>query len=220
MIKQFGNNGIIYSVNSATPPIIYKDKLYIVSATKIVVFNKFTGDFIKNIKIHPKNKNFFRGGAVWGGNAFDKEKGILYVVTGNPRPALVGIDRVGSNKNSNSIVAIDLKNSQIIWTFQDVFHDLWDFDIASPPIIADLKINNKILEVIIVSTKTGNTYILERNSGKSFFDLDFKRVIQSNVPGEANSLFQRKNKLPESLIDIEYSFKSFDKLKSHKKKLY
>ena len=87
---------------------------------------------------------------------------------------MIGINRPGQNKNANSLVAIDVNKSKIIWSFQDVFHDLWDFDISSPPIISDLKINNKYLKTIIISTKTGNTYIFERNTGNSF-DLDFKK---------------------------------------------
>ena len=216
--KKFGINGILYSVKSITPPIVYKNKLYIVSSTKIIVFDKNSGKFIENIQVHPKNKEFSRGAVIWGGNAFDEEKGFLYVVTGNPRPALIGIDRVGENKNANSLIAIDLNKSKIIWTFQDVFHDLWDFDISSPPIITDLKIKNKYFEAVIISTKSGNTYIFERNLGKSFFDLDFKKVLSSNIPGERAFPYQRKNLLPEKLINIEYNEKSFNKLKEDKQK--
>ena len=216
--KKFGKEGILYSVNSPTPPIIYKNKLYIVTSTKIITFDKNSGKFLENIQIHPKNKEFSRGAVVWGGNAFDKEKGYLYVVTGNPRPALIGINRPGQNKNANSLVAIDVNKSKIIWSFQDVFHDLWDFDISSPPIISDLKINNKYLETIIISTKTGNTYIFERNTGNSFFDLDFKKTIPSNIPGEKAFPYQRYNSLPEKLINIEYNQNSFDKLNKNKQK--
>ena len=216
--KRFGKNGILYSVNSPTPPVIYKNNLYIITATKVLVYNKISGEFLEQIKIHPENKEFNRGGVVWGGNAFDKDKGYLYLVSGNPRPALIGIDRIGKNENANSLIAIDLNQSKIIWTFQDVFHDLWDFDISSPPVITDLKINNKYLEVVIISTKTGNTYILERNTGKSFFDLEFKKTSPSNIPGEKAFSYQRNNLLPEKLIDIEYNEKNFNNLSQEKQK--
>ena len=131
---------------------------------------------------------------------------------------MIGINRPGQNKNANSLVAIDVNKSKIIWSFQDVFHDLWDFDISSPPIISDLKINNKYLETIIISTKTGNTYIFERNTGNSFFDLDFKKTIPSNIPSEKAFPYQRYNSLPEKLINIEYNQNSFDKLNKNKQK--
>ena len=48
-----------------------------------------------------------------------------------------------------------LKKKKIIWTFQDVIHDLWDFDLSAPPILADIKIENFIIPSVIVTTKTG-----------------------------------------------------------------
>ena len=101
--------------------------------------------------------------------ALDKNYGILYLSIGNPRPALVGINRPGNNYNSNSLIAIDLVKKKILWKFQEVSHDLWDYDIASPPVLTELKINDKILEVVIVTTKIGNVLIFERKSGKSLF---------------------------------------------------
>ena len=82
------------------------------------------------------------------------KKGIVYVVAGNPRPALYGVNRPGDNKNSSSIIAIDLESKKINWAFQDVAHDLWDYDISSPPIIHDLRIDQNNFEVVIALTKT------------------------------------------------------------------
>ena len=211
LVPEFGNNGIIYNLNFKSPPIIYKDRVYVVSSSsKIISIDKKSGKIIQRKSIHPKKKSFLRGGSPWSGNAFDDEKGYLYIVTGNPRPALVGIDRPGDNKNANSVIAVDLNSFEIIWKFQDVFHDLWDFDIAAPPIIADIKYDDKYLEVVIITTKTGNIYLLERNEGKSLFDLTFKKAPISFIPGEKASPYQRNNLIPEKLINVEYSSKNFD----------
>ena len=78
---------------------------------------------------------------------------------------MVGINRPGKNYNSNSLIAIDLLKNRILWKFQEVSHDLWDYDMASPPILTDLKINNKILEVVVATTKVGNVLILSENLG-------------------------------------------------------
>ena len=74
--------------------------------------------------------------------------------------------------------------------FQDVAHDLWDFDIASPPILHDLKIGNKVYEVVISTTKTGNTIILERKTGKPIFNIDYKKAPSSNLIGDFAWPFQ------------------------------
>ena len=107
--------------------------------------------------------------------------------------------------NSNSIIAIDLVDNKILWKFQEVSQDLWDYDMASPPILTELKINDKILEVVVATTKTGNVLIFERKSGKPFFDINYSKAPQSIVPGEVSSPFQIDLVLPEKISKVEYS---------------
>ena len=75
----------------------------------------------------------------------DDKNGIYFVVTGNPQPPVVGIIRPGDNKNSFSIIAFDLNNKKILWKFQDVSHDLFHYDISVPPVIANIKIEEFII---------------------------------------------------------------------------
>ena len=161
------------------------------------------------INIH-ENKNFKSGGTVWGGIALDKKNGLVYVVTGNPRPALIGIDRPGENKHTNSIVAISLEKKRIVWSVQDVIHDLWDYDISAPPIITDIKFeDNSYFKAILVISKIGNFYILDRENGKNLFDLDYKKVNYSKIIGELNSRYQVDLKVPRTLIDLNISKNDF-----------
>ena len=130
LIKDFGNKGHIKSTSN-TAPMIYKESLVVLSPFgKVESFNKITGKKISEVKIHGERN--FSGGLPWGNPAIDEKKGIVYVVAGNPRPALYGVNRPGDNKNSSSIIAIDLESKKINWAFQDVAHDLWDYDISSP----------------------------------------------------------------------------------------
>ena len=178
-IKSFGKNGYVSTATSIAP-IIYNDFLISINFSGFVdLFNKYDGKFISSISIHPK-KNF-RGGNPWSGGAFDYEKGLIFVNTGNPHPGTYGVNRPGNNKNSSSVVAIDVNNKKIIWTFQETAHDLWDFDIASPPIIHNLKIDKIIYEVVILLSKTGNTIVLDRNTGLPIFDIIFEKVPKSDV---------------------------------------
>ena len=153
--------------------------------------------------MHPSKKDFKYGGVIWGGIALDEDKGILYVVTGNPRNALIGYNRIGNNKNSNSIVALDLNQRKILWTFQDVMHDLWDYDVAHPPIIHDIKFENKIYPSVIIVGKTGNVHIINRFTGKHLHNINYKRAPKSEIPGEVTSRFQLFLKKPERLFKIE-----------------
>jgi quinoprotein glucose dehydrogenase len=210
VVKKFGKNGFVKAF-TLVAPIIYKNKIIIVSKHKLFIFNKNTGEFIDKIEIHPKGINYY-GGIVWGGAALDKNKGIVYVNTGNPKPALLGVSRPGNNKRSNSVVAIDLNKGKIIWDFQEVSHDLWDFDIPSPPIIHNLVIDEKIYEVVISVTKTGNTIILDRNNGKPIFDITYKKAPRSKIYNEITAPFQIYINKPERFSKIEYAIEDIDKL--------
>ena len=142
-VLNFGNNGFVKDTKTITPLIIYNNLIYLVTFGVVKYYDLFTGEEKGRIKLHPEEKDFGQGGVPWGGNAFDTKNNILFVVTGNPRPALIGIERTGDNKNTNSLIAIDLKKNKILWTFQDVKHDLWDFDISSPPILTELEFDGK-----------------------------------------------------------------------------
>jgi len=215
VVKKFGKNGFVRAF-TLVAPIIYKNNLVVVSRHKLLIFNKDTGKFNNEIKIHPKEINHY-GGIVWGGAALDKNKGIVYVTTGNPRPQLLGISRPGNNKRSNSIIAIDLNKKKVIWDFQEVSHDLWDLDIGSPPIIHNLKIDENIYEVVIVVTKVGNTIILERNTGEPIFDITYRRAPKSKIVGEVASPFQIYLTKPERISKVEYSLEDISKLPKEKK---
>lgn len=203
-IKTFGNSGSI-SIGSITAPMIYGESLVVATTQAIFAFDKFTGKKITNIKLHPGRKFMGGSGSAWGGVGIDDKKGIVYIVTGNPRPGSYGVKRKGSNKNSNSVIAIDLNKKDIIWSFQETSHDLWDYDISSPPIIYDLNIGNKIYETVIVVTKTGNTLILDRNNGKPIYDIHYRRAPESKLSGEYTSKFQIDLKVPEKFSKIEFS---------------
>ena len=215
--KKFGNNGHIVIAGSLIAPVIFKNNIYISSFNTIDGYDVKNGKQISQVLIHPIKRNFW-GAIPWAGSALDNNYGILYISTGNPRPALVGINRPGKNYNSNSLIAIDLLKNKILWKFQEVSHDLWDYDMASPPILTELKINDKILEVVIATTKIGNVLIFERKSGKPLFDINYSKAPESFIPGEISSPFQIDIKIPEKLSKIEYSLKDIDNLKDKTKK--
>ena len=214
LVKSFGTKG---SVSSSTivAPMIYNDTLVSVSIKRAIeVFDINSG--IKKFEISVHGERNFSGGAPWGGAALDKTKGIVYIVTGNPLPSLYGVNRPGKNKNTSSIVAFDLKKRNILWAFQDVSHDLWDYDIASPPIIHNLEVEGKLFETVIALTKTGNVILLDRNNGKSIFDLRYRKTPISDVPNEITSKYQLDLEKPEKFSKIDFGKNDFDKLPKDK----
>ena len=214
LVKSFGNNGSISSL-TIVAPMVYNDSLVSVSIMRSVdVFDINSG--IKQFSISVHGARNFSGGAPWGGAALDKTKEIVYIVTGNPLPSLYGVNRPGENKNTSSIVAFDLKKRNILWAFQDVNHDLWDYDIASPPIIHNLEIEGKLFETVIALTKTGNVILLDRNNGKPIFDLRYRKAPISDVPNEITAKYQLDLEKPEKFSKVDFDKNDFDKLPNEK----
>tara|TARA_Y100001970_G_scaffold69849_1_gene89005 strand:- start:2060 stop:4249 length:2190 start_codon:yes stop_codon:yes gene_type:complete len=207
----FGKSGFIKTGIVRAAPVIWKN--YVIVATvddqKVKYFDLNNGKKVYELNIHPNNRKF-KGGSPWGGISIDEKNNLLFLTTGNPRPALIGVTRKGSNKNANSIIAMDLDKREILWSFQEVSHDLWDYDIASPPLLATLRINGDLLEVVIITTKIGNTLIFDRLTGYSFHDIFYSTVPQSDFFQEEVSPKQINLKIPEPLIKLETSKDDLD----------
>ena len=213
-IKEFGNNGSV-KIFSLVAPIIYKKKLIVVGINRTVsIFNSNDGKLIDVIPLYDKRN--FLGGIPWSGVAFDNKKGVVFISTGDPRPGLYGVKRKGKNERSSSIIAVDINKKKVLWDFQETAHGLWDYDIPSPPVLHDLKIENKVYEVVISVTKTGNTLILERNTGQPIFDITYKRAPRSKIPGEITSPFQIDLQKPEKFSKIDFSLDDINKLSKSK----
>ncbi len=207
--KNFGLKG---SVNAWTAfsPVIFKNNLIVVSRNYVKGFDKFTGKQTFHIGIF--NEKNFTGGRPWGGMALDENRGIVYFPTGNPRPKIYGVKRQGVNKGSNSIIAVDVLKKKIVWQFKETFHDLWNLDIAFPPILATVNIENKKYDVLVSSTKVGNIILLERTTGKPIFDIDFIKTPRSKINSEITSPYQIKITKPEPITKFEWSPKDIDRV--------
>ncbi len=131
------------------------------------------------------------GGKVWrigAGNAWsnivvDPERDLVFVPTGSASPDYYGGLRVGDDKWANSIVALRAKTGELVWGFQLVHHDLWDYDCASPPLLTTVQHDGKSVPVVIQGNKTGFLYVLNRDTGEPVFPVEERSVPQTDVPG-------------------------------------
>jgi len=215
-INSFGKNGQIRTGLNVTTPIIYKNNIIIVTWDRAVeVYDLFTGKTRWKLKYKKDiNKRFGgikfnnAGANSWGGISVDKERGILYFTTGNPHHYLDGTRRPGNNPNSNSLIAVDLNDKKILWSFQETSHDIWNADLPAPPILTSIKKNNKIIDVVITPTKRSNTLILDRVTGDPIFDFRYRKAPKSNLEGEKTSFYQPDLEIPEpfgkNIFDISH----------------
>ncbi len=128
------------------------------------------------------------GAAVWQTPAVDPELGLLYFSTGNPGPNLNGSVRPGDNLFTVSIVAIDARTGKYRWHFQQVHHDLWDYDSPNPVILFDARIAGRMRKGLVEVSKTGWAYILDRETGKPLIGIDERPVPQE--PRQASAATQ------------------------------
>ncbi|MCC7042793.1 MAG: PQQ-binding-like beta-propeller repeat protein [Acidobacteria bacterium] len=118
------------------------------------------------------------GGPLWTHGAIDAELGMLYVPVGNPYPVTNGSTRGGNNLFTASILALDLKTGVYKWHFQEVHHDVWDYDNPTPPVLADVQYQGRLRKVLIHGGKTGFTYILDRTDGTPLIGIEERPVPQ------------------------------------------
>ena len=108
-------------------------------------------------------------GTLWQTPPVDRDLGLIYVNTGNPGPDLNGIHRLGKNLYTDSIVALNVHTGTVRWAFQEVHHDLWDYDSAQPALLFDLTRNGSTVPALGHCSKNGNYYILDRRTGSPIY---------------------------------------------------
>jgi quinoprotein glucose dehydrogenase len=132
----------------------------------------------------------------WSVISADPERGLVFVPTSSPSPDYYGGERLGDNLYANSVVALRAATGQVVWSFQAVHHDLWDYDVASQPTILTVKREGMEIPAVAVGTKMGHIFLLHRETGKPLFPVEERPVPRSHVPGEQNSPTQPFPTLP------------------------
>jgi quinoprotein glucose dehydrogenase len=120
-------------------------------------------------------------GNAWSTLSVDVERGLVFVPTGSPSPDHYGGIRKGDNKWANSVVALRAATGELVWGFQVVHHDLWDYDVASQPTLFAWKDGTP---AIAITTKMGRVFVLDRLTGTPLIPVEERAVPKSDVPGE------------------------------------
>jgi quinoprotein glucose dehydrogenase len=127
-----------------------------------------------------------KGGAAnaWSVFAADPERDLVFVPTGSAAPDYFGGLRLGHNRYANSIVALKASTGRVMWAFQTVHHDLWDYDNASPPALVTITKDGTRIPAVVQATKTGMLFVLNRDTGVPVFPVEERPVPASDLPGE------------------------------------
>ena len=136
-----------------------------------------------------RNGSAARTGAanVWSIMAADPSLDLIFVPTSSAAPDYYGALRPGDNRYANSIVALRASTGRIVWHFQTVHHDLWDYDNAAPPALVTVTRDGKAVPAVAQATKTGMLFFLDRSTGVPIFPVEERKVPASTIPGEEAS---------------------------------
>ena len=124
---------------------------------------------------------------VWAPMAADLELGYVYLPVEMPTGDYYGGHRPGDNVFADSLVCLNAKTGERIWHFQTVHHDIWDWDLASQPVLMDVTVDGKPVKAVAQVTKQGFLFVFDRVTGKPLWPIEERPVPQSTVPGEATS---------------------------------
>ncbi|HEX4537940.1 MAG TPA: pyrroloquinoline quinone-dependent dehydrogenase [Candidatus Acidoferrum sp.] len=149
---------------------------------------------------------------VWSQITVDEELGLVYLPVESPTNDFYGGHRAGNNLFGETLVCVDLRTGERKWHFQLVHHPLWDMDISSAPILADITVDGKAVKAVALPTKQGFLYVFDRVTGKPVWPMEEKPVEVGTVPGEWYSptqpipskppAYSRNGVLESDLIDF------------------
>ena len=120
-------------------------------------------------------------GNAWSTLSVDTERGLVFVPTGSASPDHFGGGRRGDNRWANSVVALRVATGELVWGFQVVHHDLWDYDVAAQPTLFAWKDGTP---AVAIATKMGRIFVLDRRTGVPLLPVEERAVPTSDVPGE------------------------------------
>jgi quinoprotein glucose dehydrogenase len=190
----------------SSPPVVYRDVVIVGSSIadnsrldmtsgEVRAFDARTGAL--RWTFHPLPADSPAGAAnTWSRLIVDEAAGLVYLPVGSASPDYFGGNRPGANAHANSVVALKAATGEVAWAFQTVHHDVWDYDVASPPLLFPGQRGPSVA----VGSKTGHLFLFDRITGAPHFPIEERRVPTSDVPEERTAPTQPFPTRPASLV--------------------
>ena len=149
---------------------------------------------------------------VWGPMAADEELGLVYLPIEAPLSDWYGGERPGDNLYGNSLVAVDARTGEVVWHYQLIHHDIWDWDNPTAPILMDITVDGRPIKAVAQVTKQAWVYTFDRETGEPVWPIEERPVPASDVPGEITAstqpfptkppAFDRQGFVEDDLLDF------------------
>ncbi len=133
---------------------------------------------------------------VWSTTSCDPELNLVYLPVTAPSNHFYGGARPGDNLFGTSLVAVDASTGEYVWHFQNVRHDIWDYDNPAAPVVADINRDGKTVKVVAQVTKTGYLFVFDRVTGEPIWEIEDVEAPGSDLEGEVPSPTQPRPTWP------------------------
>jgi quinoprotein glucose dehydrogenase len=192
-------------VQSSTPGRVFRDLLILGSATNeeyesgpgdVRAYDIRTGRMVWTFHTVPHPGEFgydtwpkdawktVGGANAWSGLSLDEKRGIVFVPTASPKYNFYAANRSGANLFGDCLIALNARTGKMIWYFQMVHHDIWDYDNGTAPMLLTVRHNGQTIDVVAQAGKEGFVWVFNRETGESLWPIEERAVPQSDMPGE------------------------------------
>ena len=207
------SQGLVWQINKlhyteTSPPVVYKDLVIVGNGVgdrltykndppgDVRAFDARTGKRVWTFHTIPQAGEF--GNDTWGNGSWkftghtnvwapftlDERRGLLYLPVSTPSNDFFGGNRPGNGLFGETLVCLDANTGQRKWHFQIVHHGLWDYDLASPPVLGTITVNGKKIDAVVQLTKQGFAFVFDRVTGQPVWPIEERPVPESDIPGE------------------------------------
>ena len=219
--KEFGKNGVVGDEETLVPPYLKEDKLFIAYRnSRVAAYEINSGKLLWSTSLIKNNVE----ARIWNSFSFDPELNILFVGTSNPKMTDVHTGREAKDTGyANSLIAINSLSGQVIWSFQTVFHDVWNLDMLGNPILVDfIDKNGEKIPAVVGLGKVGTILFLNRVNGDFIFEENAGNFINtplSQIKDENISSIQPEIVKPKRYSSLFFNLDNISNL-SKQKNLY
>ncbi len=157
----------------------------------------------------------------WCGMSLDEARGTVFVPTGTAVDDFYGGRRLGDNLYANSLLALDAATGERRWHRQLIHHDVWDYDLPSPPTLVEVRRGGRTIDAVAQPTKFGYLYVFDRDTGEPLYDIHERPAPASDIPGEQTSATQPHSALPPFVpqtlteADLHPRAAGYDSVRAH-----
>ena len=159
----------------------------------------------------PKDAWKYSGGTnCWGEMTVDEKRGIVYIPTGAPTYDFYGADRTGNNLFADSLLALNAATGKLIWYYQLIHHDLWDYDATAAPQLLTVRHDGKDVPIVAEASKQGFVYVFNRETGEPLWPIEERPVPKSAMPDEHSWPTQPYPMVPPPFARQSFTVKDLD----------